>query len=67
MHDHPRSVMRYLIPLLFLVMGMQVLYGDPNKPISKSVPIMPRELNIEIAAAFFLAAIATGYLLNRKK
>ena len=49
----------YFVPLMFLVLAIDTLAGDPNRPILKSVPIAPGDYQYHWAAGF---ALISGFL-----
>jgi hypothetical protein len=56
---------KYFIPLLVLGISVLTLIGDPNKPILKSLPIVPGQYQHEIAAALAVAAALLAFLVYR--
>lgn len=56
---------KYFIPLVFFLIGVNALLGDPNKRILASVPIIPGEHQVEIALTFFAVGILLGLIVYR--
>ena len=60
-------VWEYWVPLMFLLLSVDTLLGDPNRPILKSVPIVPGEYQYHWAAGFALASAFTALAVYRHK
>ena len=59
------KLLKYPVPILFLLIAFGVLSGDPTVPISTKIPIVPGADRYSLAALFVVLAVAS-YLLIKK-
>jgi hypothetical protein len=60
-------IWEYFIPLLFLLIALDTLLGDPDQRILKSIPIVPGQYQRELAALFAVVAVVLGLIVYRHK
>ncbi len=58
------ALRRYFIPLLMLVVACMTLAQDPDRPISKSIPIVPGEHRYAVAAAFAVLGLVLAFIIR---
>jgi hypothetical protein len=61
-----KLVWKYYIPVLVFLLGLLTWIGDPNKPMLKSIPIIPGEHQTEISVSLMILALILGLIICKK-